>query len=134
MKKSFKILLGISAVLAGMAFVPSAQAGFGFSLDFRDGPGFHHGPGFHGRVFLPPPPVVFCPPPRRVYVETSVPIYSAPAPVYVAPPVEPEAPYGMILPSGNIRSPYSNAEVNIGGKYRGQIVYDVGNGRPFRIP
>ncbi|MDB6054700.1 MAG: hypothetical protein JWN25_2223 [Verrucomicrobiales bacterium] len=130
MKKTFKTLLVLSAILAGAAFAPSAQAGFGLSFDFRDHGPYRHGPEFRGRFFLPPPPVVFCPPPRQVVVE-SVPIYTAPAPV-----VEqvPDAPYGVVLPSGNIRSPWSEAIVNVGGKYRGQVVYDVSNGRPFRIP
>ncbi len=50
---------------------------------------------------------------------------------------EPEpaaAPYGFMLPEGEIRSPHSDFTMSVGGLRPGQIVYDGLNGKPFMIP
>jgi len=50
---------------------------------------------------------------------------------------EPElrtAPYGFMLPDGEIRSPHSDFTMSVGGLSPGQIVYDGLNGKPFMVP
>jgi hypothetical protein len=64
--------------------------------------------------------------PRPVVVEEV--IIEEPAP-------EPSAaPYGFMLPDGEIRSPHSDFKMSVGGLRPGQIVYDGLNGKPFMIP
>ncbi|MEM9444195.1 MAG: glycine zipper domain-containing protein [Verrucomicrobiota bacterium] len=44
------------------------------------------------------------------------------------------APYGHILAGGNIKSPWSEFTMSLGGKSPGQIVFDANTGQAFRIP
>lgn len=90
--------------------------------------------------------------PTYVYQPAPVYYYSAPAPVYyqsaptvvqqtAAPAPAPAttvttqgtAPYG-ILSEGQLRSPYSDFTLSIGGLTRGNVLYDPHTGQPFMVP
>jgi len=92
---------------------------------------------------------------QPTYVYQSAPVYYAPAPVYYqqayvapavvqqttvvapsvtsAPAAQSSAPYG-ILSEGQLRSPYSDFSLSVGGLTRGNVLYDPHTGQPFMVP
>ena len=48
-------------------------------------------------------------------------------------PLQQQIPYGFIV-NGNLKSPYSDFTVQIGGHSSGEVFYDSYNGKPFKLP
>ncbi|MEM9398866.1 MAG: hypothetical protein AAF984_01540 [Verrucomicrobiota bacterium] len=54
--------------------------------------------------------------------------------VYVKEDSSERVPYGHMQNGGEVRSPWSNFTVSVGGKSPGDVVYDANTGQAFRIP
>ncbi|MDZ4815996.1 MAG: glycine zipper 2TM domain-containing protein [Verrucomicrobiota bacterium] len=43
-------------------------------------------------------------------------------------------PYGFPIDSGRVKSPHTDFSISMGGKTRGDVLYDAHTGQPFRVP
>lgn len=101
------------------------------AADARKARTAHHGPSSY-RPRYPGTRVVetvYAPRPQPRVVQVQCP---QPTRLVVKSPAA-NAPYGF-LSGGNIKSPWSDFTMSVGGKTSGQIIYDPNTGNPFRVP
>lgn len=87
-------------------------------------------------VYQPAPVYYYNTAPAPVYYQpayTSAPTVVQPTTFSAPAASQTTAPYG-ILSGGQLRSPYSDFSISVGGLTRGNILYDPHTGQPFMVP